>query len=238
VYTGTLFTANVSFASWQGKAMCWQTLRLRCLNKSPLKNVQNPLFEHKLSITWIKDAATLQSTQWIKGIVSRDFAVCFLVSFDRSEVCIHAGACVRLLLKFRFRNEFFNFRVAYPVSGAGQSSQTVLFRRFASNCNFKCAFDKNISATNVYIKQIFRSAEKAPPLGCPAKLISIRNNRKWNRNWFRNYPKQDVCFGCFGSISNQGVSVFRLNRNKKKTTETNRKKCWILITYCIFCNIG
>jgi hypothetical protein len=61
-------------------------------------------------------------------------------------------------------------------------------------------------------------------LGCPAKLILIRNNRNWNRNWFRNYPKQDVCFGCFSSISKQGVSVFRLNRNKKKTTETNRKK--------------
>jgi hypothetical protein len=58
-------------------------------------------------------------------------------------------------------------------------------------------------------------------IGCPAKLISIRNNRNWNRNWFRNYPKQDVCFGCFGSISKQGVSVFRLNRNKKKTTETS-----------------
>jgi hypothetical protein len=61
-------------------------------------------------------------------------------------------------------------------------------------------------------------------LGCPAKLISIRNNRNWNRNWFRNCPKQDVCFGCFGSISKQGVLVFRLNRNKKKTTERNRKK--------------
>jgi hypothetical protein len=28
------------------------------------------------------------------------------------------------------------------------------------------------------------------------------------------YPKQDVCFGCFGLISKQGVSVFR---NKQKT---------------------
>jgi hypothetical protein len=57
-------------------------------------------------------------------------------------------------------------------------------------------------------------------LGCPAKLVSIRNNRNWNRNEFRYYPKQDVCFG---SISKQRVSVFRLNRNKAKTTETNRK---------------
>jgi hypothetical protein len=78
-------------------------------------------------------------------------------------------------------------------------------------------------------------------LGCPAKLISIRNNRNWNRNWFRNYPKQDVCFGCFGSRSKQGVSVFRLNRNKKKTTETNQKSVETLIisiTYLICFNIG
>jgi hypothetical protein len=68
-----------------------------------------------------------------------------------------------------------------------------------------------------------------PEVGCPAKLISIRNNRNWNRNWFRNYPKQDVCFGYFGLISKQGFSVFRLNRNKKKTTETNRKSVETLI---------
>jgi hypothetical protein len=63
-----------------------------------------------------------------------------------------------------------------------------------------------------------------PELGCPTKLVSIRNNRKWNRNLFRHYPKQDVCFGCFDSISKQHVSVFRLNRNKEKGTETNRKR--------------
>jgi hypothetical protein len=69
-------------------------------------------------------------------------------------------------------------------------------------------------------------------LGCPAKLISIRNNR----NWFRNYQKQDVCFRCFGSISKQGVLVFWLNPNKKKTTETNRKKCWISYNFNNFLN--
>jgi hypothetical protein len=34
-----------------------------------------------------------------KGIVSRDFVVCFLVSFDRSEVCTH-GEHPHLFLKF------------------------------------------------------------------------------------------------------------------------------------------
>jgi hypothetical protein len=39
--------------------------------------------------------------------------VCFLGSFNRSEVCIHAER-VRLLLKFRFRVEFFDFVVSLP----------------------------------------------------------------------------------------------------------------------------
>ena len=52
-------------------------------------------------------------------------------------------------------------------------------------------------------------------LGCPAKPVSIRNNRKWNRNQFWHYPKQNVCFSCFASLPKQRVSVFRLNQNKK-----------------------
>jgi hypothetical protein len=48
------------------------------------------------------------------------FAFMFLVSIDRSEVPTPYGA-VRLLLKFCFRVEFFDFHVsallAYPVSG-------------------------------------------------------------------------------------------------------------------------
>jgi len=36
--------------------------------------------------------------------------------------------------------------------------------------------------------------------------------------------KQNVCFGCFGSLQKQLVSVFQLNQNNKKPTETNRKK--------------
>jgi hypothetical protein len=30
-----------------------------------------------------------QITVYLKGIVAQDFEVCFLVSFDRSEVCTH-----------------------------------------------------------------------------------------------------------------------------------------------------
>jgi hypothetical protein len=46
----------------------------------------------------------------LKGIVSQDFVVCFLVSFDRSDISTHQEK-VLLLLNVRFRVEFFDFRV-------------------------------------------------------------------------------------------------------------------------------
>ncbi len=67
-------------------------------------------------------------------------------------------------------------------------------------------------------------------VGCPSKLVSIRNNRNWNRNQFRHYPKQIFCFGCFASIPKQRVSMFRLNRNKQ---ETNRNSL-IGSIFCYF----
>jgi hypothetical protein len=45
-----------------------------------------------------------------KGIVSRDFVVCFLVSFDRSDISTQQE-WVLLFLKVRFHIEFFDFRV-------------------------------------------------------------------------------------------------------------------------------
>jgi hypothetical protein len=57
----------------------------------------------------------------LEEIVSRDFVVCFLVSFDSSEVSTHTEL-VHLLFNFRFRVKFFDFRVSavlvYYVSGA------------------------------------------------------------------------------------------------------------------------
>jgi hypothetical protein len=47
----------------------------------------------------------------IKGIVSRGLHICFLVSIESSEDPTPYGA-VRLLLKFRFRVDFFDFRVS------------------------------------------------------------------------------------------------------------------------------
>jgi hypothetical protein len=84
---------------------------------------------------------------------------------------------------------------------------------------------ETISANTVYtgnyrVRQVSWSSQ----IGCPTKLVSIRNNRNWNRNMFRHYLKQVVCFGCFDLISKQRVSVFRLNRNNEEGTETNRKR--------------
>jgi hypothetical protein len=47
----------------------------------------------------------------IIGIASRDLHICFLVSIDRSEIPTPFGA-VRLLLKFCFPVEVFDFRVS------------------------------------------------------------------------------------------------------------------------------
>ena len=63
-------------------------------------------------------------------------------------------------------------------------------------------------------------------LGCPSKLVSIQNNRNWNRNLFRHYPKHNVCFA---SIQKQRVSMFRLNRNKQRTNRNS-------LIGSIFCN--
>jgi len=35
--------------------------------------------------------------------------------------------------------------------------------------------------------------------------------------------KTKVCFGCFALISKQGISVFRINRNKQKTNRNSSK---------------
>jgi hypothetical protein len=66
-------------------------------------------------------------------------------------------------------------------------------------------------------------------VGCPSKLVSIGNNRNWNRNLFRHCPKQNVCFDCFASIPKQSVSMFRLNRNNQKTNRNS-------LIGSIFCN--
>ncbi len=64
---------------------------------------------------------------------------------------------------------------------------------------------------------VYHSRLSGAKLGCPSKLVSIRNNRNRNRNQFRHYPKQNVCFGFFASVPKQRVSMFRLNQNKQKT---------------------
>jgi hypothetical protein len=67
----------------------------------------------------------------------------------------------------------------------------------------------------------FARPPSSETVGCPSKLVSIRNNRNWNRNLFRHYSKHNVCFGCLASIPKQRVSMFRLNRNKQKTNRNS-----------------
>jgi hypothetical protein len=68
------------------------------------------------TIVWIRNTVQKRycivwlNVQLLKGIVSRDFVVCFLVSFDRSNIYTHQER-VLLLLKVRFRIKFFDFRV-------------------------------------------------------------------------------------------------------------------------------
>ncbi len=51
-------------------------------------------------------------------------------------------------------------------------------------------------------------------------VVLIRNNRNWNRNQFRHYLKQNICFGCFASTETEsfGVSV------EPKQTEEQTKQ--------------
>jgi hypothetical protein len=90
---------------------------------------------------------------------------------------------------------------------SGQEDSFFLNRLFPSLCPSR----DNIKSGQRGLQQLW--------LGCPTKLVSIRNNRKLNRNYFRHYPKQDVCFGCFDSISKQREPKQRKrNRNKPKKT--------------------
>jgi hypothetical protein len=41
------------------------------------------------------------------------------------------------------------------------------FRGVHSNCHFQYAFDDNLSVTHVFIRQIFRAVELAPPFPLP-----------------------------------------------------------------------
>jgi hypothetical protein len=43
------------------------------------------------------------------------------------------------------------------------ASANFLFQGFYIKRHFDCAFDDNLSVIHVFIKQIFRAAEKAPP---------------------------------------------------------------------------
>jgi hypothetical protein len=46
-----------------------------------------------------------------------------------------------------------------------------LFQRFSLKMSFQYAFDDNLSVTHVFIKQIFRAVELAPPSPSPHRAV-------------------------------------------------------------------
>jgi hypothetical protein len=46
-----------------------------------------------------------------------------------------------------------------------------VFQRFSLKCHFQYAFDDNLSVTRVFIKQIFRAVEAAPPPLSPHRAV-------------------------------------------------------------------
>ncbi len=61
-------------------------------------------------------------------------------------------------------------------------------------------------------------------LGCPLKLVSIRNNPKLELKPVLALSEQNICFGCFASMPKQRVSVFPLNRNEQKSNRNSMIK--------------
>jgi hypothetical protein len=58
--------------------------------------------------------------------------------------------------------------------------QTFFSRGFHYKCHFQAAFDDNLSVAHVFIKQIFRAVEVAPPSPSPHRAV----NRGWGNNGY------------------------------------------------------
>jgi hypothetical protein len=71
-------------------------------------SIQNEVVSHGLLACLLHNEYEINPVKLylLQGIVSRDFMVCFLVSFNRSEVSAHKKR-VYLLLQFHFCVEFF-----------------------------------------------------------------------------------------------------------------------------------
>jgi hypothetical protein len=72
-----------------------------------------------------------------------------------------------------------------------KASQKILtnlfcFRGFHQKCHFQCAFDDNLSVTHIFIKQIFRAVEVAPPFPLPPQgcsgggvVVALFSHKPW-----------------------------------------------------------
>jgi hypothetical protein len=62
--------------------------------------------------------------------------------------------------------------------------KTFLFSRFSKKFHFQCVFDDNLSVSPVFIKQIFRVPEEAPPCPLPTTgLCSVNSVQGVGEKW-------------------------------------------------------
>jgi len=154
-----------------------------------------------------------------------------LFRFIFKQICFSSVVPKYIFGLFRFiLKQFYLFRLFHYASETPKQTETKLSMVSKMNRNKReTDLVSVIFGLNRNFYLFVFSFEKmrflhGSGLGCPAKPVSLRNNQKWDRNLFRHYPKQNVCFGCFASMPKQQVSVFRLNRNKKRPTETNHRQ--------------
>jgi hypothetical protein len=64
------------------------------------------------------------------------------------------------------------------------------FRGFHEKCHFQYAFDDKLSVNHVFIKQIFRAVEVAPPFPLPPKgcaggevVVALFSHKPWLWLW-------------------------------------------------------
>jgi hypothetical protein len=105
--------------------------------------LDNPL----LSLWWLNNLHLLLS--WLKGIVSLDFVVCFLVSFDRSyqswafatfsHICYSLIRYFNAAIHYRYSTTFLNFAIRYRYS-LFATSFYFPFKLFISKLNVSAPF--------------------------------------------------------------------------------------------------
>jgi hypothetical protein len=62
-------------------------------------------------------------------------------------------------------------KILLKIMIAKNLNKLFCFRGFHLKCHFQYAYDDNLSVTHVFIKQIFRAVEVAPPSPSPHRAV-------------------------------------------------------------------